>query len=239
MNQETIAILSSSLKLQLTGAQEAKFDQYKALLIEWNKKINLTAVRSPDGIERTHFLDSLSSLLIFDSLNHDTMIDIGSGAGFPAIPLKILFPSLQLTLVESIRKKADFLQLVTEHLELTGVRVLADRAENLGQDINFRQQFDWVVARAVAGLNTLVEYSLPFCRLGGQVVAFKGPEASNELLAAQGAIERLGGKHLTTVAVPNEVSKDRERYLLVIKKVGQTPQLYPRRVGLPLKRPLQ
>jgi 16S rRNA (guanine527-N7)-methyltransferase len=166
-----------------------------------------------------------------------SVIDVGTGAGFPGLPLKILYPHISLTLVESVAKKARFLEAVVAELDLADVSVMVARAEALGQDAAFRGRFDWAVARAVAELRVLVEYLLPLCRVGGHLLAQKGERAADEVAAAQQAIATLGGGPpvLHPVQLPQ---RDEPSYLVVVEKLAETPAKYPRRVGVPGKRPL-
>ena len=217
---------------QLEAAQ-----RYADLLSEWNQKINLTAITTPEEIRRKHFLDSLSCMLVIKDTPTHRMIDIGTGAGFPGLPLKILHPEMHLTLVESVAKKTNFLSLIVQELGLKPVEVITERAEIVGQDPAHRERYDWAVARAVAGLTVLVEYLLPLTRVGGFALAQKGDTALEEIKAAQPAIATLGGqvRDPVQVVLPGVPEK---RYLVVIEKIHPTPAQYPRRVGIPSKRPL-
>ena len=228
---------AAELGAPLSGQQLEQFSQYQALLLEWNERMNLTAVRQLEEIRLRHFLDSLSCARVMGDLNGRTLIDVGTGAGFPGLPLKILFPQLSLTLVESVAKKGRFLQAVVDKLALTGVTILADRAEQLGQSPAHRQQYDWAVARAVAELRVLAEYLLPLCRVGGKFLAQKGEGVFAEMEAAQDAFRQLGGSapKLEQVTLPG---RDQPHYLVLVTKMGETPTNFPRRVGVPGKRPL-
>ncbi|MEZ4836341.1 MAG: 16S rRNA (guanine(527)-N(7))-methyltransferase RsmG [Caldilineaceae bacterium] len=236
---------AAQLGFPLSAQQSAQFQTYFELLVDWNQKMNLTAIEDLEGVQTKHFLDSLVGLpLIAGELgasippqNALRAIDVGSGAGFPGIPLKIAWPSLQLTLLDGTGKKITFLQEVVKALKLTDVDVVQGRAEELGQQDTYREQFDLVMARAVARLNTLVEYLLPFARRGGYVMAYKGPSAAEEFMEAQKAIAKLGGEtvRFAPVSVP---FLPEERRVLLIKKVNRTPQAYPRQRGLPRKNPL-
>ncbi|MCB8982227.1 MAG: 16S rRNA (guanine(527)-N(7))-methyltransferase RsmG [Ardenticatenaceae bacterium] len=223
--------------LALTPAQEAQFERYLALLLDWNERLNLTAVRQPTAIQQRHFLDSLSCARVTGNLNGRALIDVGSGAGFPGLPLKILFPELRLTLVESVAKKTDFLLVVAAELGLDDVQVLVERAEVLGQMPEYRAQFDWAVARGVAEMRTLAEYLLPLVRLGGWMLAQKGAGAREETVVAAAAIRTLGGGEPEFTAVPLP-DRDADHFLVVVPKVAATPAAYPRRPGVPGKRPL-
>ena len=228
---------ADALGTPLTERQLAQFGQYQALLLAWNERMNLTAVRQPELIRVRHFLDSLSCAMVTGDLNGRSLIDVGTGAGFPGLPLKILYPQLKLTLVESIAKKGKFLQAVVDELKLNGVTVLAQRAEQLGHSRLHRQQYDWATARAVAELRVLAEYLLPLCRIGGTMLAQKGDGVRQEIKSAAAAIEILGGgkPELATVTLPQ---RDRPHYLVTVAKIGETPAKFPRRVGVPSKRPL-
>jgi 16S rRNA (guanine527-N7)-methyltransferase len=210
---------------------------YETELISWNEKFNLTAIRDPESIRSKHFLDSLSCILALRETPPGRLIDIGTGAGFPGIPLKIILPSMRLTMVESVGKKVEFCQHMARELGLEGVEVLHARAEDVGRMPAHRAQYDWAVARAVAGLPVLAEYLLPLVRLAGRVLAQKGESAAAEAHAAERALKLLGGRvrQLIPVALPGVAD---ERYLVVIDKVAATPDAYPRRAGLPAKKPL-
>jgi 16S rRNA (guanine527-N7)-methyltransferase len=225
------------LGLQLTPKQVQAFQHYEQLLIAWNQHTNLTAIRQPEMIRIKHFLDSLTCLLAMREKPMNRVVDVGSGAGFPGLPLKIVCPSMELTLIESVGKKIHFCQTVVEELGLKNVNLLSDRAEVAGQNPNHRQQYDWAVARAVAALPTLVEYLLPLVRVGGSILAMKGESAPAEAQQAENAICILGGhlRKLIPISLP-KVAED--RFLVVIDKVAATPPLYPRRAGIPEKRPL-
>ena len=223
--------------VKLSEEQQEQFRVYEALLIDWNSKINLTAVRDPEGIRIKHFLDSLSCVPVLGDMNGRSLIDIGTGAGFPGIPLRIGYSGLRLTLVDSVGKKADFCQLVVNTLHLKGVKVLKDRSEELGAAKIHREQYDAATARAVAVMPVLCEYLLPLVRVGGKMLAMKGESAPEETLTAAAAIGKLGGEEpaLTEVVLPGVEGK---RYLVSIPKTAHTPAGYPRRTGLPLKKPI-
>lgn len=224
------------LGISLSQAQITAFECYQQQLIEWNAKLNLTAIRDEEGIRVKHFLDSLSCLMVIDNPPR-RLIDVGTGGGFPGIPLKILMPGMQLTLVESVGKKVRFCQHIVDTLNLENVLVIQARAEELGQSKDHREKYDWAVARAVANLPILAEYLLPLVRIKGAVLAQKGHSGPMEAHKAENAIRLLGGhlRQLQQLTLPGIVE---ERYLIVIDKVAASPAKYPRRVGIPSKNPL-
>ncbi len=223
--------------IHLDACQVSLLAKYEKILLEWNEKVNLTAIRDSQGIRTKHFLDSFSCCLAWGRFPPDDLIDIGTGAGFPGIPLKILYPGMRLTLVESIGKKADFCRLAAEELELKDVEVITARAEDVGQMPAHRETHSWAVARAVANLPVLAEYLLPLLRVGGSMLAQKGHSGPSEAQHAEHAIRLLGGntKQIIPVTLPGVVE---ERFLVVVKKVAATPPLYPRKPGIPAKKPL-
>lgn len=229
-------LLLENLNLELTPAQSETFLKYESLLLEWNRKFNLTAITKPEEIRLKHFYDSLTCLRLIP-LDADSLIDIGCGAGFPGIPLKILLPELKLVLVESVGKKADFCAIAAEALGLKQVSILHARAEDLGQDPAHREQYTWAVARAVAPLPVLVEYLLPLVRIGGSMLAQKGSSAAAEVAQAKQAIGLLGGAHPQVDSFQLPITND-QRALIRIEKISASPHQYPRKAGLPSKKPL-
>lgn len=235
---EPIAMLASTAAtwgLALAPQQLEQFAIYLAELQAWNEHTNLTAITGAQQIVTRHFLDSLRCALSWGDAPN-SLIDVGAGAGFPGLPLKILRPELQLTLVESIGKKATFLRHSVDRLGLRDVVVLASRAEAIGRDATQREHYDVVVARAVADLRVLSEYCLPLCRIDGRFLAPKGAQIEAELAAAQPAIATLGG-HVIAVE-PVELPGVEPRSLVVMGKIASTPSQYPRALGIPAKRPL-
>lgn len=223
--------------VNLSTSQLSLFDVYLQELLTWNERHNLTAITDPVEIEIKHFLDSISCLKVIKFDTDDRIIDIGTGAGFPGIPLKIVCPSIQLTLVESIRKKVDFCEHIIDKLGLTGVQTFHRRAESLGRDDEFRAKYDWALARAVAVAPVLLEYLLPLLKLHGQALLQKGSTGPQEIQTAAQALAILGGKVLQVT--PVELPKVTEtRHLILVRKCAATPEKYPRRPGIPSKRPL-
>lgn len=230
------------LGLVLNRAQVEAFDRLYRLLVEWNERFNLTAITEYDQVQIRHFLDSLSCVPMLRGLARPerplTCIDVGSGAGFPGLPIKIYCPQIDMTLLEATGKKVEFIEFAVQQLGLKRARAIKGRAEELGQMPEHRERYDVVVARAVAELPVLVEYLLPLCRLGGLVIAFKGASAQEEVQAAGYAISLLGGQ-LKKVVPVELLGLAETRNLVLIDKVARTPDTYPRRPGMPAKRPLR
>ncbi len=235
----TLALLrhtAANWNISLSNAQIQQFVRYAAEVRQWNERVNLTAITDPEAFVVRHVLDSLRCSCSWGKTPH-ALIDVGSGAGFPGVPLKIAFPALRLTLVESVRKKADFLEHLVGACGLDGVTVVQARAEQVGHDPQHRERYDVATARAVADLRVLAEYCLPLVRVGGYFLAPKGAEIDAEVAAAHQAVTTLGGYLLAVepVALPGVA---RPRTLVVIGKTAPSPPGYPRRVGVPARRPL-
>jgi len=235
-----------ALGLPLTDTQVRQFELYARLLVEWNDRFNLTAITDYGDIQVKHFLDCLAGWpVVLEEVGAEHplvrplhLADIGTGAGFPGLPLKIVAPRLKLTLVDGTGKKIQFLHHVVEELGLRNVEVVQGRAEELGHNNAFRGQFDLVTARAVAPMNALAEYLLPLVRRGGYAVVYKGAAAGEEFMEARAAIEQLGGE--TTRLAPVQVPLlDERRFVLLVKKVRPTPIQFPRGQGLARKKPLE
>ncbi len=235
--KELIQNARALLNISLTPAQIAAFEIYERELLDWNQRMNLTAIRDAPGVRIKHFLDSLTCLPAMQTRPMERVIDIGTGAGFPGLALKIMAPAMRLTLVESVGKKAEFCRHMVNILKLDDVTVLCERAESVGQMAAHRQGYDWALARAVAAMPVLMEYLLPLARVGGAVLAMKGESAPAEAHEAEYANRILGGRvrKLTPIALPGVAD---ERYLVIVDKVAATPPGYPRRVGLATKKPL-
>lgn len=234
------------LGVPLSDDQLGAFQVYYETLLAWNRRVNLTRITDYEEVQAKHFLDSLSCLPTIKRAGATgsgkrsvslEMIDVGSGAGFPGVPLKIAMPVLRLVLLEATGKKTEFLRSLIERLGLSDVTIINARAEEIGQDPGHREQYDLALARALAGMPALAELTLPLVRVGGLVIAQKGEDPSAEVEAAHTAIATLGGKvqKITPVLVPG---LEGARHLVVLKKVSSTPAKYPRRPGVPAKRPL-
>ncbi len=223
--------------LRISKAQAASLECYQETLVEWNARYNLTAIREAEQIRSKHFLDSFSCVLAMRGSRFRRVIDVGTGAGFPGLPLKILFPEMQLTLVDSVEKKVNFCRHIVNTLGLEGVTLVKARAEEAGRDAVHREQYDWAIGRAVAIMPVLVEYLLPLVGVGGHVLAMKGESAAAEAHAAEHAMRLLGGRlhHLLPVTLPGVVE---QHYLVVVDKIAPTLSEYPRRAGIPSKKPL-
>jgi 16S rRNA (guanine527-N7)-methyltransferase len=225
------------LGLELSADAQRAFSRYADELLAWNETINLTAITDPEAIETRHFLDSLSVSRAVTFARGQRVIDVGTGAGFPGVPLRLAYPYIELTLLEATTKKTAFLQHIANLLRLTNVRILDARAEEAGQDAATREQFDIALARAVAPMPVLAEYLLPLCKMGGRCVALKGENAIAEARQAENALRLLGGR--IEKVVPVELPQVAEtHYLVTVEKIAATPPKYPRRPGIPSKRPL-
>lgn len=236
---ETLAQGACEAGVLLTGEQLDQFETYYQELARWNRRVNLTSIIGYQEVQTGHFLDSLTVWLAAPvSLSHGSqVVDVGAGGGFPGIPLKLAFPGIHLLLLESARKKAAFLEHLVSILGLDEVEVLNGRAEDLAHRPELRESFDLALARGLARLPVLLEYSLPFCRMGGKTVAHKHGGLDEELKSASRALETLGGRLCPQIPVQVTGLMD-NRVLVVVEKVAATPAMYPRRVGVPAKRPL-
>jgi len=235
---ETLARGVGELNLEITGGQLKKFEKYYCMLVETNKRLNLTSVVDEREVALKHFVDSLTCLKAVSFEDGISLLDIGTGAGFPGLPLKICRPEIWVTLVESLEKRVSFLRKVILELGLEKVTVLHVRAEELGHDKNHREKYDRVVARAVAELAVLAEYCMPAVKVGGYFLAMKGPKVDEEIEGARRAMEILGGEIKKNINFKLPLMGD-ERNMVLIKKIRCTPEKYPRRMGVPLKKPLK
>ena len=221
--------------IKINDEQIKKFMNYMNLLLEWNEKINLTAITQPDEVKLKHFVDSLTVLKYIN--DDDKVIDIGTGAGFPGIPLKIMNENTKITLLDSLNKRINFLNIVIETLNLRNIQAIHGRAEEIARNKLYREKYDVAVSRAVANLSTLTEYMLPFVKVGGKCICMKGANVNEELERAQNAIKELGGE-IKRVDNFYLSDNDNERNIIVIKKVKETNPKYPRKAGTPSKEPL-
>ncbi|WP_316572304.1 16S rRNA (guanine(527)-N(7))-methyltransferase RsmG [Neobacillus sp. YIM B06451] len=237
MNVEQFAGLLGDRGISLSSTQLGQFDTYFKTLVEWNEKMNLTAITDREEVYLKHFYDSLSAAFYFDFSGSLSLCDVGAGAGFPSIPLKIAFPSLNITIVDSLNKRITFLNHLAKVLELDNVQFVHDRAETFGTNPEHRERYDIVTARAVARLSVLSELCLPLVKQGGHFIALKAANAKEELADAKKAITVLGGRtdETNTFSLPLE---DSERTIIVIKKEKRTPKKYPRKPGTPAKSPI-
>ena len=226
-----------TLGIHLSDIQQEQFDRYYELLIEWNRVMNLTGITAYEEVNLKHFTDSLTIVRINDMKNVSTLIDIGTGAGFPGIPIKIAFPHIKVVLLDSLNKRIKFLNEVVEKLNLDNVETLQGRAEDYAKKAEYREQFDMCVSRAVANLSTLGEYCIPFVKNGGCFVSYKSADSDEEIYQSEKAISILGGKisKIDKFMLPGS---DMGRALVVIEKDKNTPQKYPRKAGVPSKEPL-
>lgn len=227
-------------EISLSERQLNQFYLYYELLIKWNEVMNLTAITEMNQVVTKHFIDSLSLIKIVDNLASTgfSIIDIGTGAGFPGIPLKIAFPNIKITLLDSLNKRVRFLDEVIGKLNLEDIETVHGRAEDLGRDKKYRESFDLCVSRAVANLSTLIEYCLPFVKKDGLFISYKSGKIEEELSQAKTALKILGGEIMNTITFQLPRA-DGERCLIKIKKVRNTPNKYPRKSGLPGKEPLR
>ncbi|WP_066505182.1 16S rRNA (guanine(527)-N(7))-methyltransferase RsmG [Abyssisolibacter fermentans] len=228
---------AKSINVSLDEKSIEKFDKYKEILKEWNKKMNLTALKEDEDIEIKHFIDSLTILELEYIKDNDKVIDVGTGAGFPGIPLKIVNETIDLTLMDSLNKRINFLSHLVNELNLESVKCKHSRAEELARDKEYREKFDIVVSRAVARLNILCEYCIPFVKKGGYFIAMKGPDVESEVEEASKAIKVLGCKieEVKKIILPLD---NIVHSLIVIKKISNTSTKYPRNPGIPKKNPI-
>jgi len=237
MDEKMFVTVLREKGIQLTDKQLKQFDLYYDLLIDWNKKVNLTAITEKKEVYLKHFFDSITPSFYIDFEQVKTVCDIGAGAGFPSIPLKICFPHLHITIVDSLNKRINFLEQLIDTLDLNHIQLVHGRAEDIGQQKEHRAYYDLVTARAVARMSVLSEYCLPLCKIGGTFIALKGASASEESADAKKAINVLGGEYKEEhqFTLPIEES---ERSIVVINKVRNTPKKYPRKAGTPAKTPI-
>lgn len=237
MNQ-LLEIKLKELNIQINEIQKKQFDTFYSMLVEWNKVMNLTGITEYEEVIEKHFVDSLSIVNIFDLSEVNTVIDVGTGAGFPGIPLKIAFPHLKITLLDSLNKRIHFLDSVIDELKLDGIYTIHGRAEDFAKKDDYRERYDLCVSRAVANLSTLSEYCLPYIRVGGIFISYKSGDVDDEVLESKKAISILGGK-LDNVVKFQLPGTDINRSFIKIEKIKNTGKKYPRKAGLPSKEPLK
>ena len=239
MERETAYIIDEMHKLgiSLTEQQSEQLYEYYKLLVEWNSFMNLTGITEFSEVVQKHFVDSLSIVKVKNMNDVDNLIDVGTGAGFPGLPLKIVFPHLKVTLLDSLNKRIDFLNAVIEKTGLTGIETIHGRAEDFAKPGLKREIYDLCVSRAVANLATLSEYCLPYVKIGGEFIPYKSGEVADELQDAKSAVFLLGGK-VESCENFDLPGSDIHRSLVRIKKVGGCPKKYPRKAGMPSKVPL-
>lgn len=232
-----IKTLFATMNLKLNDTQVEKYNKYTELLIDYNNKVNLTSILEPDEINLKHYLDSVLPILSGYFKDDMSVIDVGCGAGFPSVPLKIYMPSLNFTLLDSLNKRINFLNILKDELGLNNVLTVHSRAEDAGHNIDFREKYDICVARAVASLNVLMEYCTPFVKVGGYFIALKGKDGDNELETSKNAMKILNVELVDKFEylLPGT---DNQRKIYVFKKVSKTPVKYPRQAGKPTKNPL-
>lgn len=238
MNTETFYELLKEKGIILNDEQLDQFEKYFQTLVEWNQKMNLTAITEKNEVYLKHFYDSISAAFFYPFENVKDVCDVGAGAGFPSIPIKIVYPHLNVTIVDSLNKRIQFLHHLAEILQLNGVNFVHDRAETFGQRKEYREKFEVVTARAVARMSVLSELCLPLVRLGGHFIAMKAANVKEELEQGKKAITVLGGKieKIHSFTLPIEES---ERNIVVISKVKETAKKYPRKPGVPNKTPIE
>lgn len=226
------------LGLEITEIQQEQFMKYYEMLVETNKVMNLTAITELDEVMVKHFIDSLLVVKSTDINKYNSMIDVGTGAGFPGIPIKIMFPHLKVTLLDSLNKRLKFLNNVIDELKLENIETVHGRAEDAGHNKDNRESYDLCVSRAVANLSTLSEYCIPFIKQNGDFISYKSSVSDDEIKESEKAIKVLGGDILSKSTIPLPCS-EMERTFVVIKKVKPTPKKYPRKAGTPSKEPIK
>ncbi len=228
----------NEMGIQLSERQYQQFNNYFELLIEWNKVMNLTGITEYEEVNEKHFVDSLSIVKAVDIGSIETVMDVGTGAGFPGIPLKIAFPHLKVTLLDSLNKRIHFLNAVIDRLELKDIYTIHGRAEDYAKQETYREQYDVCVSRAVANLATLSEYCLPYVKIGGMFIPYKSGDIDDEIVDSEKAVKILGGK-LLKVEKFELPGTDIGRSLVQIEKVKNTGNKYPRKAGMPSKEPIK
>lgn len=227
--------LSKIINIEITDEQLLSYFTYMNLLLEWNEKVNLTAITEVNEVILKHFIDSMTVLKFLEESKD--IIDVGTGAGFPGIPIAIMNPNKRITLLDSLNKRINFLNEVCNELKIDNIKTIHGRAEDFGQNKDYREKYDIAISRAVANMTTLSEYLIPFIKLGGRCICMKGNEIEEELEQAKYVIKLLGGK-IERVEKFNLPNSDIERNIVIIKKIQETPNKYPRKAGMPSKAPM-
>lgn len=237
-NRQLLNDSLNKMGIDITEKQTQQFFDYKSLLLQWNEKMNLTAITDEGEVVIKHFADSVSILSAVNIEEGATIIDVGTGAGFPGLPVKIVRPDLKVTLLDSLNKRIGFLNEVCTQLNLETVDNIHARAEDGGQNTELREKFDYCLSRAVANLAVLSEYCLPFVKVGGGFISLKGPDVTQEVNDGETAIKKLGGRveQVIKIEIPNS---DITHSLVIIKKISKTPKLYPRKAGTASKNPIK
>ncbi|WP_317855057.1 16S rRNA (guanine(527)-N(7))-methyltransferase RsmG [Chakrabartyella piscis] len=236
-NKQLLMDCANQMHVNLTEEMADQFMAYSDLLLDWNEKMNLTAITDPREVVLKHFADCLSLVPYLELDENSSIIDVGTGAGFPGVPVKIACPDVEITLLDALQKRLTFLEEVTDSLALSGVNFVHSRAEDGGQNPEFREQFSHCVSRAVANMSVLAEYCLPYVQVGGYFVALKGPDVSRELEESKVALEILGGvvKEIIDIQIPyTELAHN----LVIIEKIKETPKQYPRKSKKISQKPL-
>ncbi|NJP38856.1 16S rRNA (guanine(527)-N(7))-methyltransferase RsmG [Alkalicoccus luteus] len=237
MNEQTMDQALRQHGIQLNDDQKTQLNRYYEVLVDWNERMNLTAITERDAVYLKHFYDSLTAAFHFDFNRPLRVVDVGAGAGFPSLPLKIVFPKLDVTIVDSLNKRITFLNALAEELRLTGVAFYHDRAEQFAQRPEHREQYDVAISRAVARMPVLTELCLPLVKNGGTFIAMKASGAADEMKDGQKAVSLLGGKTTAekTFALPEDGG---DRTIIHVEKIKRTPKKYPRKAGTPNKQPI-
>lgn len=235
MDRDYIKKQFKQFEIELSDVQADQFNRYYEMLIDWNSRMNLTAITEYEDVVTKHFIDSVSIIKVHDITN-ESIIDIGTGAGFPGIPIKILFPDTNVTLLDSLQKRVGFLNEVIRELDLVNIEAVHGRAEDFGRDKKYREQFDICVSRAVANLSSLSEFCIPFVKKGGLFISYKSEKADDEIKESGNAIPKLGGKISNILKFE---MNNNSRTLIVVTKENSTSEFFPRKAGVPIKKPLK
>lgn len=227
------------INIVLSEKQINQFIKYYEMLIEKNKVMNLTAITEYENVVIKHFVDSLLVNDVINLKEISNLIDVGTGAGFPGIPIKIIYPNIEVTLIDSLNKRINFLKDVINELELDKIYCIHGRAEDLGHNIMYREKYELCVSRAVANLATLSEYCIPFIKINGKFISYKAAKIDNEIETAKGAINKLGSKISNTIAVKLPISDEVERNFVIVNKISKLSNTYPRKSGTPSREPLK